>query len=1154
MPNRFSKVGAQQVALLGGNAKMASDPKRNQTVLHLSTLGAIGGEQNNTFVDDSPNRYTITRTGNVSPSTFSPYGDSWSNYFDGTGDYLSIANNAGWNFGSGNFTIECWIYTLGTGAPERVFAAWNSPANAAAPFCLTVGGGTGVQFGISSTGSDYISINGSVARSTWAHVAVVRNGSTLSMYINGILSESITTSVSILSPNAPLIIGGRNNNGTYIEFFNGNISNLRIVKGTALYTADFTPSKTPLTAVSGTSLLTCASNRFGDKSSNNFAITPNGNAAVKTASPFPQAREFKKPQRGWCVPFNGSTQRLETPAASVANGLQLGTSDFTIECWVKAKPQSNYARAMDSCVYGNPNYAFTIGTSAAEASTDLAFSTYTGATVNYLQVNFPNVLNNSWNHIAVVRSSNVLRSYVNGELISTLAMPVVNQNLNFTTPIVLGAARSPSAATYSNYFSGKISNVMIVKKALYSGNFVPMGSPRTADQIGTSPVLLACQASSIVDMSYTYHTLTSAGSLVVDSDGPFDQDDELSYYFDGNGDYLRIADNAAIELGSGNFTIECWFNSAVAAKASVNSDGSYHVSIARKPGAYDFVVLGTASGMTGLHLTGFITDTTTIWVTSSFSFTQNTWYHLSVCRQGTTIKLFVNGNMVGQNTSYVGTIQNNTQPLYIGGGGGGVEYSVSGNISNFRLVTGAALYTASFTPSRKPLPIAASGSTALLTCRGRTAADQSNNNLTVTVFGTAETTANPVSRKSPFREDERYGMSYYFDGSGDYLNVNSPSITQLAFGTGDFTIECWIYPLNVGYDQSICDFRATTASAGPVLRMLAGGAIRMLTSGLIIVTSATGVLSNNCWHHIVATKTSNTVRIFVNGVLVVSGSNTTNFSTSTTRPTIGAGTDGGWLFYGYISQFSAYRYVARYTANFTPPSSPQLIGDYSQSLLLNAYPAIYDTTRKNAIETLGSFTAARGGPPWGTRAERYGNYFNGSSNYLVVPNSSDFDLGTGDFTIETWVNIDGNSATDSGGGKTAAIISCYASSTQGWMLNIGGNATTTGIGLWLETHNAGTYVSTVTPTISISQNIWHHIAVTRSSGVVRFFLNGTQQGSNLAFTTSLSSGGGQVLIGGTSYSGYPRYLNGYIHDLRITKGTARYTSNFTLPKLPHPIK
>ena len=375
MPNRFSKVGAQQVALLGGNAKMASDPKRNQTVLHLSTLGAIRGEQNNTFVDDSPNRYTITRTGNVAPSTFSPYGDSWSNYFDGNGDYLNVPISSQLDIGTSDFTVECWINT--TTSMGEIVSAFNSTAPYLGwLFGIGFNGFSNklVVFLANSTDQQTYASNASVNDGTWKHVAFTKTGTTLKFFINGTLDSTHTVIASVSSSNQSATIGA-DNNTTKGRYFTGNISNLRIVKGTALYTANFTPSKTPLTAVSGTSLLTCASNRFRDLSSNNFAITPAGNVAVKTASPFPQAREFKKPQRGWCVPFNGTTQRLETPAASVANGLQLGTSDFTIECWVKAKPQSNYARVMDSCVYGNPNYAFTIGTSAAGASADLAFST-----------------------------------------------------------------------------------------------------------------------------------------------------------------------------------------------------------------------------------------------------------------------------------------------------------------------------------------------------------------------------------------------------------------------------------------------------------------------------------------------------------------------------------------------------------------------------------------------------------------------------------------------------------------------------------------------------------------------------------------------------------------------------------------------------------
>ena len=66
--------------------------------------------QNNTFLDGSTNNFTITRAGNTTQGTFSPYGANWSNYFDGTGDYLTTPNNSALNVGSSTFTLECWFY------------------------------------------------------------------------------------------------------------------------------------------------------------------------------------------------------------------------------------------------------------------------------------------------------------------------------------------------------------------------------------------------------------------------------------------------------------------------------------------------------------------------------------------------------------------------------------------------------------------------------------------------------------------------------------------------------------------------------------------------------------------------------------------------------------------------------------------------------------------------------------------------------------------------------------------------------------------------------------------------------------------------------------------------------------------------------------
>uniref|UniRef100_UPI0037BE58A4 hypothetical protein n=1 Tax=Flavobacterium sp. TaxID=239 RepID=UPI0037BE58A4 len=91
-----------------GSTGAVSDPNFENVSLLLQGDGT-NGAQNNTFLDSSTNNFTITRNGNTTQGTFSPYGDLWSNYFDGNGDILSLTANANLNISTGNFTIEGWI-------------------------------------------------------------------------------------------------------------------------------------------------------------------------------------------------------------------------------------------------------------------------------------------------------------------------------------------------------------------------------------------------------------------------------------------------------------------------------------------------------------------------------------------------------------------------------------------------------------------------------------------------------------------------------------------------------------------------------------------------------------------------------------------------------------------------------------------------------------------------------------------------------------------------------------------------------------------------------------------------------------------------------------------------------------------------------------
>lgn len=164
-------------------------------------------------------------------------------------------------------------------------------------------------------------------------------------------------------------------------------------------------------------------------------------------------------------------------------------------------------------------------------------------------------------------------------------------------------------------------------------------------------------------------------------------------YFDGNGDYLSIADTADLEPGSGDFTVDGWVY--ISAYASSYS-GTYRSVIAGKDtsGArsWHFALTGTASSWTGLVFSTAGTE-----LSASYTFSNNTWYHVAVCKSGTNLRFFVDGTQVGTTQTHntaladVGTALTIGAILY-----SGFQYYLTGYVDDFRL-TKAARYTANFT-------------------------------------------------------------------------------------------------------------------------------------------------------------------------------------------------------------------------------------------------------------------------------------------------------------------------------------------------------------------------------------------------------------------------------------------------------------------------
>ena len=216
------------------------DPVFNNVSLLLHGDGTNGST---TITDSSPTPKTVTAVGNAQISTAiaDPFGNSTRGVlaFDGTGDYLTTADSPSWDI-AGDYTIEFWarMPTQSTASFTLVYLGTNA-------FVSSSGFLIGHYLGnltIKLNGSSFISATAPMLTNTWQHIAVVVQGASLLAYVGGIqvVSGSSATTSTLIS----LVIG----NGSDLDpnrWFNGYIDDLRITKGVARYTANFTPPTAP---------------------------------------------------------------------------------------------------------------------------------------------------------------------------------------------------------------------------------------------------------------------------------------------------------------------------------------------------------------------------------------------------------------------------------------------------------------------------------------------------------------------------------------------------------------------------------------------------------------------------------------------------------------------------------------------------------------------------------------------------------------------------------------------------------------------------------------------------------------------------------------------------------------------------------------------
>lgn len=1057
----------------------SEDIYSSNTVLQLPLTG-------DWIQDTSPLTKNVVNTG-VIQSTIQSKFSAESAYFNGVDSFLEITSSD-LNLAAGNFTIECWIFeTERNNSNPVLFSSGTTFSSGALSFNL----GSNWSLSAFDKGAPYTvaeSTTNTPAMNSWHHLVLTRSGTDFKIFIDGAEVSAGTFSGNI---NLSSLIIGKNKWGGINSQFKGHLNDFRITKGIVRYTSNFTSSEFP-TAISAQNFQTPGAQnnqRVHDSLANAQFIASSNNFIRPGKIKFLQkSLEFKGLNS---IEFNGSCLKSES----------------TFDGWFSLRT------IHDQIIFRQDTTRIEIKSGKWSLINDSQEWNSTDSAEPEL-----------WYYIKLLNNGTRVRFYVNDILII--------DSHSFVTPAAVHSIIGESFIGYAHFirsFDYETTSTGIPVESdyiddRYHDNIIlnliadPIEDPsvvlnlRCEDQVGT--VVRRDDLNRQIE-SYGSAHLSAAETL-------FGTTTSLSLNA-VSGDYLKV--NYPPQFTNfTNFTFEFWIRFKV-----INGTVRGIIDQRRSVANHGFVITCNADNKIYCSVGDSSTTSFEVNIPSLSAVVANQWYHVAFTKQSSVWRFFLDGVKQGEVT-WSGTAYDSNYPIFIG-----CMMNLTGFLDGYvddlrisdsaRYITNFDVPTASIPAMTKkvsrdlredPDPGIIDSDVVLnMRCEGNHGSsifiDDCGHN--IQWINASGDHAAPMINKHEFKYSSSIAFNNY-----KYTLQGSDLGTVLNSTVGNvFTIECWCFIKKQpeltpdAYTEKRSDIFSQTSNAYSYNNRLTYRADRKfefirssnLIGAISLVSSSTFRIET--WHHIALVSNGSTWKLFINGILEASVSNSTSWYQGTYKFVIGAQSDvtyynyGGFL-HGYIEDIRITK-RARYSENFTPPGKiPRIRVAGTHEWFLRG-----DVKSSGELISTGSSGA----------------------NYLEMPINSKYTAFHTDFTIEGWFN-------PSVSGNDRYFF------TQGY-------SSPRGIGLAVSKTQINFRICNINTIATVNITEESHIAFVRAGWSIRIYLNGVLVASGTSgciwnYQLSTKFGAGDEITTDTN-----RYY-GTISDFKMTDGIARHTNNFTPPQ------